>query len=295
MERPGILVVRRFNRAVTQRIGALNTQYLNRGRPLGASRVLLEIGPDGSDARSLRSRLELDAGYLSRLLKSLEHDGLVQLEPNSSDKRVRRVRLTRSGRAERHVLDRRSDDLAWSLLAPLSETERSRLTEAMEIVERLLTVGLIDMRIEDPNSEAAQVCIRSYFAELDARFDGGFDASRTISADPAELTEPRGLLLVARLRDEPIACGALKLHGWAPAEIKRMWVAPSSRGMGVGRRLLSQLEAHAWQRGVKVVRLETNGALSEALNLYRSAGFAEVDPFNTEPYAHHWFEKRLRG
>jgi GNAT superfamily N-acetyltransferase/DNA-binding MarR family transcriptional regulator len=295
MERPGVHVVRRFNRAVTQRIGALNAQYLNRGRPLGASRVLWEIGPDGSDARSLRSRLELDAGYLSRLLRLLEHDGLVQLEPDSSDKRVRKIRLTRSGRAERHVLDRRSDDLAWSLLAPLSETERSRLTEAMEVVERLLSAGLVEMRIEDPKSVAAEVCIRSYFAELDARFDGGFDASQSISADTTELTVPHGLLLVARLRDEPIGCGALKFHGRAPAEIKRMWVAPSFRGLGVGRRLLGQLEAHARQRGAKVVRLETNRALGEAVNLYRSAGFAEVDPFNAEPYAHHWFEKRLRG
>ena len=294
MDRVAIEVVRRFNRTVTQQIGALDAEYLSRGRPLGASRVLWEVGPDGTDARSLRSRLGLDAGYLSRLLTSLEGEGLVRLEPDPADKRVRRVRLTRSGRAERRVLDLRSNALASSLLAPFSESERGRLIQAMDVVERLLIAGSIELRVEDPNSDAARFCIQSYFAELDARFDEGFDPGRSISADGAELTEPSGLLLVGQLRDEPVACGALKFHPRAPAEIKRMWVAPSWRGVGVGRRLLAQLESHASKRGAKVVRLETNRSLREAIDLYRSAGFTEVEPFNAEPYAHHWFEKHLR-
>src|SRR6476659_6912521 len=107
--------VRSFNRTVTQRVGALNDQYLARGRPLGASRVLWEIGDDGTDLRTLRVRLDLDSGYLSRLVRSLEEDGLVALEPSADDKRVRTVRITKAGKAERKVLDRRSDELARSL------------------------------------------------------------------------------------------------------------------------------------------------------------------------------------
>jgi DNA-binding MarR family transcriptional regulator/GNAT superfamily N-acetyltransferase len=285
--------VRAFNRSVTQRIGALNDEYLARGRPLGASRVLWEIGADGTDLRTLRARLELDSGYVSRLVQTLERDGLVAVAPGAGDKRVRTVRLTEAGRAERELLDRRSDELASSLLAPLSDAQRGRLVEAMGVVERLLTAGLVNVDVEDPASAAARFCIESYFAELDTRFDAGFDPSRSISADVAELTEPAGLLLVARLRGEPVGCGALKLHGRGPAEVKRMWVAPSARGLGVGRRILSELEERARRRAVGLLRLETNDTLKEAGGLYRSAGYVEVEAFNDEPYAHHWFEKRL--
>jgi DNA-binding MarR family transcriptional regulator/GNAT superfamily N-acetyltransferase len=284
---------RAFNRSVTQRIGALNDEYLARGRPLGASRVLWEIGADGTDLRTLRERLDLDSGYLSRLVQNLERDGLVTVQPGAGDKRVRTVRLTGAGRAERDLLDRRSDELAASLLISLSADQRDRLVEAMGVVERLLTAGLVTVEVEDPSSTAARLCIESYFAELDARFDAGFDPAQSISADVDELTEPAGLLLVARLRGEPVGCGALKLHGRKPAEIKRMWVAPSARGLGVGRRILSELEDRARRHGVKHVRLETNRTLKEAGALYRSAGFVEVAAFNDEPYAHHWFEKRL--
>lgn len=285
--------VRSFNRTVTQRIGVLQDEYLSRGRPLGASRVLWEIGDAGTDLRALRVRLDLDSGYLSRLVRSLEQDGLVVVEPSADDRRVRSVHITEAGRAEREVLDRRSDELAESLLAPLGDAQRDRLVEAMELVERLLVAGLVAVGIEDPGSDAARFCIESYFRELDTRFDSGFDPSRTISADADELTEPAGLLLVARLRDEPIGCGALKFHGAEPAELKRMWVAPTARGLGVGRRILNDLERHARERGVAVLHLETNGTLREAMSLYRSAGYVEVDAFNAEPYAQHWFEKRL--
>jgi DNA-binding MarR family transcriptional regulator/GNAT superfamily N-acetyltransferase len=285
--------VRSFNRTVTQRVGALQDRYLARDRPLGASRVLWEIGEGATDVRSLRARLDLDSGYLSRLLRSLEADGLVVVGPDRSDKRVRSVRLTARGRNERALLDRRSDELARSLLEPLSSDQRARLVDAMDVVERLLTAGLVEVAIDDPRSPAARHCLESYYAELNSRFDTGFDPELAISTTAEELTEPAGLLLVARLHGEPIGCGALKLQGDVPFYIKRMWVAPEARGLGVGRRLLAELEDHARRRGADVVHLETNKTLREAATLYRSAGYVEIDPFNDEPYAHHWFEKRL--
>jgi DNA-binding MarR family transcriptional regulator/GNAT superfamily N-acetyltransferase len=286
--------VRRFNRVLTQRIGALSEEYLERGRPLGASRVLWEVGHNGVDVRALRDRLDLDSGYLSRLLRRLEADDLVTVEPDPADRRARVVRLTAAGTTETAELDRRSDDLARSLLAPLSADQRSRLVSAMSTVERLLTAGMVQIAVEDPISEAARYCLSCYFAELDTRFQAGFDPSLSISATAAELVEPAGLLLVARLHGEPVGCGALKLHGRSPAELKRMWVAPSTRGLGVGRRLLDALEQQARDRGVRTVRLETNRALREAISLYRASGYAEVPAFNDEPYADHWFAKRLR-
>jgi DNA-binding MarR family transcriptional regulator/GNAT superfamily N-acetyltransferase len=287
--------VRRFNRLVTERVGALDDHFLSRDRPLGEARVLWEIGPDGCDVRALRSRLDLDSGYVSRLLRSLERAGLATGEPNEHDRRIRTVRLTEAGLAERAVLDERSDALAESFLAPLNAMQRERLVAAMGDVERLLTAAMVDIRPTDPADPEARYCMREYFAELNRRFDVGFDPAASISADDDELRTPRGLLLVATLRTEPIGCGALKFHDGAPTELKRMWVAPSARGLGVGRRLLSELEREAERHASRIVRLETNQSLTEAIALYRSSGYVEVAPFNDEPYAHHWFEKRLGG
>jgi GNAT superfamily N-acetyltransferase len=213
--------------------------------------------------------------------------------PDPDDSRARVARLTGAGIAERELLDRRSDDLVRSLLEPLSAGQRTRLVEAATTVERLLTAGLVDIRAEDPTSEAARFCLGEYFRELDARFETGFDPAASISADPDELVEPAGLLLIARLRGTPVGCGALKFHRDAPAELKRMWVAPDTRGLGLGRRILTALEHQAAGHDAEVVRLETNASLVEAIGLYRSSGYREVAAFNREPFADHWFEKEL--
>jgi DNA-binding MarR family transcriptional regulator/GNAT superfamily N-acetyltransferase len=295
MDRTMIAQARRFNRIVTQRVGALNDRFLARDRPLGEARLLWEIGAAGRDVRSLRADLELDSGYVSRLLRSLEAAGLITVGPNESDKRVRIARLTPSGSAEVAVLDQRSDDLAASLLEPLSPHQQERLMAAMADVERLLTAAMVEIAPIDPAHPHARYCLESYFSELDRRFDTGFDPSRSIPADETDMRPPAGLFLVATLRGEPIGSGALKFHRDEPTELKRMWVAESARGLGVGRRLLHELENQAARHGVKVIHLETNGSLTEAISLYRSAGYVEVAPFNDEPYAHHWFEKALRS
>ena len=292
---PAVATVRRFSRVVTQRLGVLNDDYLARPRPLGASRVLYEIGEEGADARALRGRLGLDSGYLSRLLRRLEDEHLVTVEHDADDRRVRVVRLTEAGRAERAELDRRSDELARTLLDHLDESRRAHLIEAMATVERLLTAQLVEIAPEDPTSEAARSCLRSYFAELDARFDDGFDPDLSIRAEADDLVPPAGLLLVAWLDGDPVGCGALKFHGREPAEIKRMWVSPAVRGLSLGRRMLRELEHAAAEAGATAVRLETNQRLAEAIALYRSAGYREVAAFNDEAYAHHWFEKMLAG
>jgi DNA-binding MarR family transcriptional regulator/GNAT superfamily N-acetyltransferase len=285
--------VRRFNRTVTQRIGALDDHYLSRRRPLGEARVLWEIGEDGCDVRTLRARLDLDAGYLSRLLRSLEADGLVTVGAGPTDRRVRTAHLTRKGRRERAELDRRSDDLARSFLAPLTTEEQQRLVRAMSEVERLLVAALVGIDVVDPDDAMARHCLREYFAELDRRFDSGYDPAVALPALAHEMRPPAGGFLVASLRGDPIACGAIKLHGREPAELKRMWVAPDARGLGLGRRMLAALETWAADHGAHAVRLETNRSLVEAIAMYRSSGYREVPAFNDEPYGDHWFEKRL--
>jgi DNA-binding MarR family transcriptional regulator/GNAT superfamily N-acetyltransferase len=293
MDAASVERLRRFNRTVTQRVGALEDAFLSRGRPLGQARLLWEIGTEASEVRSLRSRLDLDSGYLSRLLRALQADGLVVVDTDDTDGRVRTARLTPAGLAERAELDRRADDLAASILDALSSQQRDRLVAAMAEVERLFVASMVRIDVVDPRHPHARHCIGSYFAELAQRFDGGFDPARSISAGDEELTPPAGLLLVATVHAEPVGCGALIFRPDAAAEVKRMWISPTVRGLGLGRRLLTELEARAAAHGVRTLRLETNGTLTEAIGLYHSAGYREVDAFSDEPYAQHWFEKTL--
>jgi DNA-binding MarR family transcriptional regulator/GNAT superfamily N-acetyltransferase len=285
--------VRSFNRTVTERVGVLDDHFLGRNHPLGEARLLWEIGSGGVSVRELRSRLGLDSAYVSRLLRSLEGQGLIVVGTSEHDGRVRHVRLTEAGNHERAELDRRADAFARSLLEPLGESQRVKLVAAMAQVERLLIASMVTIAVADPASADARWCIEQYFAELGERFDAGFDPAHGISAHAHELTPPAGLLLLAHLRAEPIGCGALKFHEHAPGEIKRMWVAPRARGLGLGGRLLQALEHCAREAGVAVLHLETNRVLIEAIQLYRLHGYQEVAAFNDEPYAHHWFEKRL--
>jgi len=284
--------IRSFNRTVTHEIGVLEGRFLGRDRSLGASRLLFEIAPDGSEVRHLRARLDLDSGYTSRLLRGLEDEGLIRVGQSSSDARARLVTLTRAGRKELALLNRLSDKAAASLLERLDETQRVALVSAMGAVERLLLAGAVRLRVENPRSPAARQCLERYFEELAARFETGFDPARSIPAAATELTPPRGFFVLATLNDEPVGCGALKCHA-GYGEIKRMWVATSSRGLGIGKRILDRLEDLARERRLPVLRLETNKALTEAQSLYKSRGYREVRPFNDEPYAHHWFEKAL--
>jgi len=291
---PEVERVRRFNRAVTQRVGALSDQYLARSRPLSACRVLWEIGLEGAEVRALRSRLDIDSGQLSRLLRALEADALIEVVPSPADARIRIARLTPAGVAERAVLDDRSDDLARSILEPLDASQREQLVTAMRSVERLITASLVQTRIVDPEHPDPKRCLRAYVAELNRRSDIPFDPRNGSTAEPHEVRPPAGAFLVAYLNGEAIGCGAVKHHPGGPSDIKRMWVAESARGLGIGRRLLRELEQLVRDSGAPIARLETNAALVEAITMYRSAGYSEVAAFNDEPFAHHWFAKTLR-
>lgn len=285
--------VRRFNRVVTERVGTLDDHFLGRARPLGEARLLWEIGLEGCEVRSLRSRLGLDSGYLSRLLRSLEGAGLVEVSPSPVDRRIRMTRLTAAGRRERATLDERSDKRAELLLAPLTGEQRERLVAAMRDVERLLTAASVEIKPVDPEQRDAEYCLVEYVAELNRRSTRGFDPSVGATALPHEVRPPAGQFFVAYLHGKAIGCGAVKHHADAPAEIKRMWIAPQARRLGLGRRLLETLEACALAAGARVAHIETSRVLTEALALYRSTGWVEVPPFNDEPFADHWLEKQL--
>lgn len=288
-----IATVRAFNRIVTETVGALNETYLARGRSLGASRLLWEIGERGADVRELRARLGLDSGYLSRLLRGLESEGLVVVAGANRDARVRRVTLTDAGRRERRGLDAASDELAASVLDPLPAARRDRLVEAMATVTRLLEAGQVRIERADAASPDARACLAAYYAELARRFPGGFDVGQSLHPGTDEFADPHGAFLLARLHGRAIGCGGVLFEADGTGYLKRMWVADDVRGLGVGRRLLMALEAAAREHGCVATTLETNATLTEAIAMYRAAGYAEVAPFNEEFYADHWFRKNL--
>ena len=293
MTSPQIEEVRRFHRLVTQRAGALEGRFLGRDRPLGESRVLFEIGRQGAELRDLRTRLGLDPGYLSRLVQSLSSVGLVRLNAGASDDRARRAELTAAGLLEYDEVNRRSDKVAEDILLTLTESQRERLVAAMTEVNRLLKLAALVIERVDPSSEIAQWCLTQYFAELAVRFEGGFDPRRSSPLDPVELIPPRGAFLLASADQEPLACGSVKLIAPGVGWLRRMWVAPSARGLGMGRRILGALEAEAQSLGVTTLRLDTNRSLTEAIQLYRSSGYRAVERFSDERYADHFFEKQL--
>lgn len=284
-----VAAVRRFNRLVTARVGALDENYLARSRPLGQARVLWEIGRIGCEVGVLRARLGLDSGQLSRTLRTLEHDGLVSVSTHEHDTRVRVAALTPAGIAEWDDLEKASEASAAKLLDPLTERQRQRLVTAMGDIERLLLASLVEVGERPPSDPLARACLRAYRDELQQRFGGRFDAG---SAEE-HLAPPDGLLLVAVLQGEPVGCGGLVFTAGEPPEIKRLWTAPAARGTGLGRRLLTELETRAAGAGASSVRLDTNGGLIEALALYRSSDYTEIPPYNDNPHAHHWFEKEL--
>jgi DNA-binding MarR family transcriptional regulator/N-acetylglutamate synthase-like GNAT family acetyltransferase len=288
-----IALVRSFNRLVTRQVGALNDRYLGH-RPLGEARVLFEIGSAGATPRDVRARLGLDSGYVSRLIGSLQRDGLVETRPDPADGRTKRLRLTRAGRAEMRELDRISDELAASALAPLSDEQREQLLRAQAEVRRLLAISMVSVAPEDPSSADARWCLGHYFAELDERFEEHFDPGRTLPADSADLVAPSGAFVVARVQGQPAGCGALKTLSPGTGEIMRMWVDRAHRGLGIGERILDALEEQASALGHRSVRLYTNRALAEARAMYAGNGYAEIARYNDDPYADHWFEKHLR-
>jgi GNAT superfamily N-acetyltransferase len=175
----------------------------------------------------------------------------------------------------------------------LDAARRGRPVIAMADVERQIRAAAVEVSSEAPNSVDARWCLDEYVRELAARFETGFDTAKSNPARDEEMIPPAGLFVVARLDGYPIGCGALKRKNRTTGEIKRMWTASSARGCGVARKVLQALEAAAREFGLTTLHLETNRTLTEAQALYRKAGYREVDAFNDEPYAHHWFEKNL--
>ena len=283
--------IRRFNRAVTRETGALDQSFLGRGRPLGPARVLHAIGPDGTDLEKIRDYLDLEKALLSRFLKTLQDDGLISLAKDPADGRRRIATLTEQGRAEQDAYNELSDTRARALLDRHPKPEAS--LAAMDLVASALGRDRVDLTEADPRRTHAVSCLSEYYAELGRRFDTGFDVNLSRDPEATDMMPPRGSFLIARSDGLPLGCVGLKGTDKGYGEIKRLWVSPAARGLGMARRLMDAAEDAAHALGITLLRLDTNSALPEAVALYRNSGWTEIERFNDDPYPDHFFEKRL--
>lgn len=151
----------------------------------------------------------------------------------------------------------------------------------------------IDLTVEPPDSPDALWCLDQYFAELNRRFEAGFNPSLGSPPTMSDYAPPQGAFIIARRNGHPVGCGALSPLDVSACEVKRVWISPDVRGIGVASRIMDWLEALALKLGYSRVRLDTNEALSEARRLYLKRGYREIAAYNDNPYAHFWFEKEL--
>jgi len=150
----------------------------------------------------------------------------------------------------------------------------------------------VTFHVTEPTSDEALTAMRAYFAELDSRFVGGFDPGDSLTVGVHSMREPNGgTFIVARVGNMLAACGGVQQHDERTGEIKRMWVNPDYRGIGLGRRMLAELEAHVARLGYTQIVLDTNDVLTEAIALYTRSGYHEIEAYNDNPFARHWFTK----
>lgn len=282
---------RRFARTVTREVGALDESFLGLGRPLGAARVLNAIGHGNKDVARIRDFLDLDSGLMSRLLRSLEDEGLIEVQPHPGDRRRRIAQLTGRGRQEFTAYERLSDRRAETFLSGQTKTEA--LLQAMDLIATAMDGQTISIEQIDPTTSDARYCLGQYYAELADRFEEGFDVSRSRDPEASDMVAPRGAFLIALSDGLPVGCVGLKGTDDTIGEIKRLWVAPHARGLGLGKRLMRAAEDAARALSMTTLRLDTNRALPEAYQLYKRDGWTEIDRFNDDPYPDFFFEKHL--
>jgi GNAT superfamily N-acetyltransferase len=210
---------------------------------------------------------------------------------HGDDARRRVATLTRAGRHEFKAYEALSNAQAEAFLARHARPDA--LLAAMDLIGSALGVLRTHVQETDATSAEARYCLGEYYGELARRFAQGFDVARSRDPDAADMRRPRGAFLVAISDGLPIGCVGLKGSGGELAEIKRLWVAPSARGLGLARRLMDAAETAARELGMTVLRLDTNSALPEAGQLYRTSGWREIARFNDDPYPDLFFEKRL--
>ncbi|GAA5152682.1 helix-turn-helix domain-containing GNAT family N-acetyltransferase [Pseudonocardia eucalypti] len=294
--------VRAFNRFYTRIIGALRANLLDSPFSLVEARIMYELGqlPDGLEGAALRRMLDLDPGYLSRVLTKLDTNGLVSRTTSATDGRRQIIRLTEAGRAAFATLDQGSDDAVAELIDPLDPEQRARLVEAMVAIEQVLgdrpaARGFV-LRPPEPG-DLGWVVARNgalYAEEFD--WDASYEALvARIVADYAQKHDPaREACWIAELHGRRVGAVFCVTDADDPtgrtARLRLLLVEPSARGHGIGERLVDECVRFARRNGYDRMTLWTNSVLASARRIYQRGGFT-LDSENE----HHSFGQDLVG
>ena len=274
--------VRRFSRFYTRRIGALRAGLLGSPHPLPEARLLYELGHRGQcTATDLGRELDLDLGYLSRLLQSLRRRGLVQARPSPDDARRSLLSLTVKGRKSFSSLDTRSREEVSSMLAKLPASEQARLAEAMTIVEKLLTDGAappppsIDLRAHRPGDMGWVVQRHGALYAQEYGWDERFEGlvAGIVAKFVARFDAVRERCWIAEMDGEPVGSVFVVKHSKLTAKLRLLLIEPRARGRGLGKRLVRECIAFSRAQGYRKLVLWTQSNLAAARGIYSSCGF----------------------
>ena len=275
-------LVRRFNRFYTRRIGALQPGYLGSAFPLPQARVLYELGQRGeSTASALGAELQLDPGYLSRLLQGLRRQGLVQGEAAREDARRVRLSLTAKGRKAYRRLDARSRDEVASMLGKLAGPQQARLVGALQTVESVLEKGReseITLRCHRPGDMGWVVHAHGRIYHEEYGWDERFEAlvAGIAAAFIKNLDARRERCWIAEMDGEPVGSVFVVKESKSAAKLRLLIVEPKARGRGLGKRLVRECIAFARDKGYRKLVLWTQSNLDAARAIYRGCGFRRV-------------------
>ena len=273
--------VRRFNRFYTRRIGALHAGYLGSPFPLPQARVLYELGQRGeATASELGADLDLDLGYLSRLLQGLRRRGLVQGEPSKDDARRVRLSLTARGRKAFQALDARSREEVGAMLGKLAGPEQERLVGALRAVEAVLErkPGEITLRGHRPGDMGWVVHAHGRFYAEEYGWDERFEAlvADIAAAFIKNLDKERERCWIAEMDGEPVGSVFVVKENKTTAKLRLLIVDPKARGRGLGKRLVDECIRFARAKGYRKLVLWTQSNLAAARAIYRKAGFRKI-------------------
>jgi DNA-binding MarR family transcriptional regulator/N-acetylglutamate synthase-like GNAT family acetyltransferase len=274
-----IAAIRRFSRFYTRQIGLLEEGLLRSPFSLTEARILYELAHrEGLTAGELRRDLALDAGYLSRILKTFENKGLVARAPAAHDGRSSVLALTPAGRTAFAPLNEASQAAVAALIARLSRGERRRLTDAMHGIETLLGEAPDESLLLRPHRVGDIGWVTHRQAVLYAQEYGWDESFEALVAEigaaflkTADAARERAW--IAELRGEIVGSVFLVRESDAIAKLRLLYVEPAARGLGIGRRLVAECIAFAREAGYRSIVLWTNDVLVSARRIYEAAGF----------------------
>jgi DNA-binding MarR family transcriptional regulator/GNAT superfamily N-acetyltransferase len=288
-----VATVRSFNRFYTNVIGVLHEGLVRSPYSLTEARVIFELAQrDTAEVLALRRSLDLDAGYLSRMLTRFEADGLITRERSAADARRQIIRLTRQGRAAYSMLDEGSDDEVRALLADHSEEQRRRLVAAMDTIRGVLDgAPATDSCVLRPMRPGDYGWVIQRNAVLYAReygWDGTYETLvvRIVAGFLEDHDPEREHAWIAEVDGEPVGGVFCMREDDTTARLRLLLVEPGARGRGVGGRLVDECLRFAREAGYKDMVLWTNDVLAAARRIYQRAGFELVEEAPHRSFGH---------